>query len=147
MVSQQDNPKLINDGKDSESLFEGAMREAGCAIFRLRDKRDLHGLNRRSVAAFGQPSDYVVVSPYGAALYEVKSSHEKTSFPLSCFTKAQLAAMSQCVACNVGYNYVVYIHNLNDNQWYCTNATRIIKTLKSNRKSIPWTDLKLLGEI
>jgi penicillin-binding protein-related factor A (putative recombinase) len=139
-MARQSN-KVINDGKSSEETFEETMRLAGNAVFRLRDKRDLHGLNGRSVAAFGQPSDYVVVSSMGAFLAEVKSTSEKTSFPLSCFTKAQLAAMSQCVACRVGDYYHIYIHNLNDNKWYCTDADGIIMTLKSGKKSIPWNQL------
>ena len=148
MASKSNNQfRIINDGKDSESIFESAMRRAGRAVFRLRDKRDLHGLNRRAVAAFGQPSDYIVVGPSGASLCEVKSSNEKSSFPFSCFTKAQRSAMAQCHGCHVGHNYHVYIHNLNDNQWYFTNAEHVVETLKSGSKSMKWDQLVLIGEI
>lgn len=146
-MANKSTGKLINDGKDSEGIFERWIRSLGFAIFRLRDKRDLHGLNNRSVAAFGQPSDYVVVTPTGAYLAEVKSTQEKTSFPFSCFTKAQVAAMAQCFSCNVADNYIVYIHNLNTNQWYFTNANHIITIFKKNRKSLRWEELSLLGEI
>jgi hypothetical protein len=133
--------RIKNDGKDSEAIFESVMQKRGFVLFRLRDKRDLHGLNGRSVAAFGQPSDYIVISTDSAVLAEVKSSHEKISFPLSCFTAAQRAAMAHCMAGNVGHLYYVYIHNLHTNQWYLTTAKRIVQTFKDGKKSIRWNDL------
>lgn len=147
MAHKQTGRAALNDGKDSEDIFETGMKKHGCAVFRLRDKRDLHGLNKHSVAVFGQPSDFVVIASRGAFLVEVKSTQEKTSFPFSCFTKAQASAMAQCVSCKVGHNYLIYIHNLNANEWYSTTADQVIATYKENRKSLRWDEIQYIGEI
>lgn len=138
---------IVNTGKPSEQIFEEAMRRQKNAVFRLRDKADLYGLNKKNVAAFGQPSDYIVITKEGAFLSEVKSSNHPTSFPLSCFTRAQRAAMAMCEANNVGHYYLVFIHNMLENKWYISNAKAIIKTVKSGRKSIKWSNLNSCKEI
>lgn len=140
MADQQ--TRTINTGKTSEDIFVNSITKRGCVVFRLRDKKDLHGLNKRSVAAFGQPSDYIIIGKTGAFLAEVKSSHNPTSFPLDCFTRAQKSAMAMCVANRVGMYYRVFVHNMNEDKWYMLTANDFISTINGNRKSIKWEDLK-----
>jgi penicillin-binding protein-related factor A (putative recombinase) len=146
-MAYQPSERIKNDGKDSESIFQEAMRKKGYAVFRLRDKRDLHGLNKRSVAAFGQPSDFIVVANGGAFLAEVKSSHNKTSFSFDCFTPAQKAAMAMCHGCKVGHLYVIYIHNMNSNEWYRSTGYQIVEEIKAGRKSIKLSNLQYTGSL
>ena len=139
--------RIKNDGKTSEGIFEDAMEARGYAVFRLRDKRDLHGLNKRSVAAFGQPSDYIVVAPGGAFLAEVKSSLNKTSFSYDCFTVAQKSAMARCHMRRVGHLYLVYIHNLSNDEWYLATGYDIVEGIKAGIKSTKWSNLRHLGNL
>jgi penicillin-binding protein-related factor A (putative recombinase) len=146
-VASKSNSRINNTGKVSETLFEEAMVYRGYVPFRLRDKADLHGLNKRNVAAFGQPSDYVVVGPKGAFFAEVKSSNNKTSFSLACFTRSQLAAMASCSYNQVGKYYRIFVHNMLEDTWYEFTADEIISALKSGVKSIKWTGLNNINLI
>lgn len=145
-MASKPNSRLKNDGKDSEDIFQTSIRNRGYALFRLRDKRDLHGLNKRSVAAFGQPSDFIVVAPGGAFLAEVKSSNHKTSFSFDCFTTAQKAAMAMCHSNKVGHLYLVYVHHIPTDKWYLITGYEIVEAIKSGQKSIKWDNLKSLNQ-
>ena len=128
-----------NTGKPSEKLFE---ENVSGLVFRLRDKADLVGLNGgKNVAAFGNPSDNILVTDSGVYLAEVKSTTNKVSFSLSCFTPAQKAAIYKMQKRGYGRFYRIYIHSLSTNQWYLIDADIYMATLQSGKKSIKWKDL------
>jgi len=144
-VAGKSPTRIINTGKPSEAIFEDEVTKLGGVVFRLRDQADLVGLNKNArVKAFGQPSDFFVVSPLGCFMAEVKSSNNKTSFSLDCFTRTQKAAMARCHLSNSGRHYRIYIHNLLTNVWYRIDATTYVTTINSGSKSIKWSDLKPL---
>lgn len=132
-----------NTGKNSEKLFEENL--VGL-VFRLRDKADLVGLNKgKNVAAFGNPSDYFIVTKTGGYLAEVKSSLNKTSFSLSGFTPAQKAAITRCHKAGFGDRYLIYIHSLHLDQWFLITATDYYNAIiLEKRKSIKWNLLNSL---
>jgi hypothetical protein len=131
-----------NNGKRSEQLF--AENVSGL-VFRLRDKADLVGLNGgKNVAAFGNPSDNILVTHEGAYLAEVKSTTSTTSFSLSCFTSAQKAAIYKMHKRELGQFYRIYIHSLATDQWYLITADDFMKVISTGKKSIKWKDLPIL---
>lgn len=108
-------------------------------VFRMRDAADLYGLNKRRVAIFGLPSDFLVVSKGHTFFAEVKSTQSKTSFSLDCLTPSQKAACVQVVACQGDYR--IYIHNLNTDTWYIMKGEEYVALKKNGIKSIKWSDL------
>lgn len=131
-----------NDGKASEAIF---MANYPGLIFRLRDKRDLMGLNKgKNVAAFANPSDFIVAASDGMRFAEVKSSLNKTSFSLSCFTPSQKAAMYKLHKRGLGDLYRVFIHSLHHNQWYEITGSDVVENLGQGIKSIKWKNLTTL---
>ena len=132
-------PMARNSGKPSEALFE---ENVSGLVFRLRDKADLVGLNKgKNVAAFGNPSDFIVVYPERACLAEVKSTTNRTSFSLSSFTAAQKAAIYKLHKRGLGKHYQIFIHSLDSDTWYLIDADTYMETIKSGKKSIKWKDL------
>lgn len=129
-----------NSGKKSEAIFE---ENVPGLVFRLRDKADLVGLNKgKNVAAFGNPSDTLLVDPSGHLYFaEVKSTTSKTSFSLSAFTKAQKSAIYRLHKRGYGHVYRIYIHSLFDDKWYLIDANIFMETIKAGKKSIKWQDL------
>jgi penicillin-binding protein-related factor A (putative recombinase) len=132
-----------NTGKPSEATFENNIEGT---VFRLRDKADLVGLNGgKNVAAFGNPSDYLIATRGGLYLAEVKSSSNMTSFSLSSFTPAQKSAISKFHKGGFGSLYRIYVHNLGSDQWYLLDADQFYTTVVlEKRKSIKWQDMNLL---
>lgn len=129
-----------NNGKGSEAIFEV---EVSGIVFRLRDKADLVGLNKgKNVAAFGNPSDYLVATPEGVYFAEVKSTVSETSFSLSAFTPAQKSAISRLHKQGLGHLYKIYIHALHDNTWYQMDGSEFFETIMiEKRKSKKWQEL------
>lgn len=129
-----------NNGKNSEAFFEA---NVSGIVFRLRDKADLVGLNKgKNVAAFGNPSDYLVATPEGVHFAEVKSTVSRTSFSLSSFTPAQKSAISRLHKHGLGHLYKIYIHALHSDTWYQMNASEFYETIMNEkRKSKKWQEL------
>jgi penicillin-binding protein-related factor A (putative recombinase) len=133
---------MMNTGKGSERFFE---ENVSGLVFRLRDKADLVGLNGgKNVASFGNPSDFLVANKAGVFFVEVKSTTNKTSFSLSCFTPAQKAAIYKLHKRGLGSLYRIYIHNLDINQWYLMTADSYMSHLSTGKKSVKWKDLTTL---
>lgn len=131
-----------NNGKPSEHFFVKTIEALPkTKVFRLRDASDLYGLNKKKVAAFALPSDFIVVSAGKMLFAEVKSTQNKTSFSLDCLTPSQKAACLQVTAC--GGDYRIYIHNLCINQWYVMRGTEYI-LYKKTVKSLKWDQLNPL---
>ncbi len=129
-----------NSGKRSEATFEANVIGL---VFRLRDKADLVGLNGgKNVAAFGNPSDYLIASEGGLHFAEVKSTTSATSFSLSSFTAAQKSAISRLHKAGLGKLYQIYIHSIHQDQWYLMDATEFYETIiNEKRKSKKWNEL------
>lgn len=133
---------VSNTGKPSEKIFE---ENVSGLVFRLRDKADLVGLNGgKNIAAFGNPSDTILVTTQGAFLAEVKSSVNTTSFSLSCFTPAQKAAIYKLTKRGLGKFYRIYIHSLSTDTWYLITADDFMNVMLTGKKSIKWKDLPIL---
>lgn len=131
-----------NTGKPSEAIF---MENVSGLVFRLRDKADLVGLNKgKNVAAFGNPSDYLLIQDDGMYFAEVKSSTNKTSFSISGFTSAQTSAIYKCAKRGYGNRYRIYVHCLETDIWYLMNADDFLNLIQNNRKSIKWSELNTL---
>lgn len=131
-----------NNGKSSEKFFEESVDGL---VFRLRDKADMVGLNGgKNVAAFGNPSDFFLLTSKSGYLVEVKSSTNTTSFSLSGFTPSQKMAIYKCHKLGYGEKYRIYIHSLHLNQWYMITADDYMKTINQGKKSIKWTELNTL---
>lgn len=131
-----------NNGKASEAFF---MENVSGLVFRLRDKADLVGLNGgKNIAAFGNPSDYFLLTDRGGYLAEVKSSSNETSFSLSGFTPAQKAAIYKAHKVGFGSFYRIYVHNILSNNWYLMTADDYMEIIKTGKKSIKWTSLNTL---
>lgn len=133
---------LSNDGKNSEAIFVSNI--AGLVI-RLRDKRDLMGINKgKKVATFGNPSDFLIAGKHGLYFAEVKSTTSKTSFSLSGFTPTQKATMAKLVNRGIGDLYKIFIHSVEFNKWYFMDATEYVTHIKQGKKSIKWKNLNTL---
>lgn len=133
---------MKNNGKSSERQFQ---EEVEGLVFRLRDKADIVGLNKgKNVAAFGNPSDFFLITKESGYLAEVKSSSNATSFSLSDFTAAQREAIYKCHKRGYGNRYRIYIHSLVLDQWYLMDADEYMSIIKTGKKSIKWTQLNTL---
>ncbi len=70
---------------------------------------------------------------------EVKSSENKTSFPLANISSTQLASAKQVVV--AGGSYVFALHNLNTNDWFWVLAQDLFH-LAGDKSSVKWKDLQ-----
>lgn len=134
---------IKNTGKPSEKIF---LENLDGLVFRLRDKADLVGLNGgKNIAAFGNPSDYIIAMNGTLYFAEVKSTVNTSSFSLSSFTPAQKSAISRLYKRGEGYLYKIYVHNLVTDSWYILNGDQFYTTVVlEKRKSIKWENMNLL---
>jgi len=131
-----------NDGKTSEGIFEDRWATLGKKAFveRLPDTRSIKGAIKHGFIQ-GRPSDYLVTVHGGMHYAEVKSSSNKTSFPLSCVQPTQWAAMRKQTA--AGGEYFIYAHHLVTDRWYRIPASFILQTKDDQKGSIKWTELSM----
>lgn len=127
--------KKRNDGSASEELFVERMQKRYGAKFFAHKLTDTKSAGKLVKSV---PADYVVTLCGDMFWAEIKSSNNKTSFPLSCFQKPQLLGMKRQEM--AGGDYIVYIHRLATNTWYCVHSTEI-EHLSDGKKSINWDDL------
>lgn len=126
-----------NSGKGSEAIFVKSVEESGGYVHRLRDASDLSGLNKRRVAAFPVPADFLVVRREGYyELAEVKSTLHATGFPFNNLRPAQRVAAK--VASIMGAPYNFYIHQLERDEWYLMPAKQFVA---HKEKSIKFAEL------
>ena len=133
-----------NTGKASEAIFEGRWDALGKTAWLERriDAAHVRGLNRGQQIAFPmQPSDYILTHKGVTHYCEVKSSGNKTSFPLGQIEKGQWAAMTRVTA--AGGSYLVFIHNTATDEWFKVPGSAILDH-KKDSSSIPWDELRLL---
>jgi penicillin-binding protein-related factor A (putative recombinase) len=130
-----------NSGKQSEAMFENALtRMYGKRVFihRLQDAQALHGMNGHAVKVGKQHADYILtISGVGSFYAEVKSSLNKTSFPLSSIKSHQLAAARQIRI--AGGKYYFFVHNLATDTFYMVDSAEVDRVAKT-RSSLRWDD-------
>lgn len=132
-----------NSGKLSENVFVKTMESKGSVVFRMRDAADLFGLNKKKVAIFPLPSDYLIVEQGGKTIFaEVKSTQSKGSFSLDMLTNGQKAALVK-VTSRKGH-YHIYIHNLNTDTWYLMTGSEYLIYHKAGMKSVKWEILNAM---
>jgi len=132
-----------NTGKDSEAIFEEHWQQQGKAVYlyRFPDAAEIYGRNKKLVNVRSVPSDYLVTTEHGTFYAEVKSTLDPLTFNFSLLKKGQNSAgASVTVAKGV---YLVYIHSLAHDQWYCIPYGVIRHTVEVvKKKSLRWDELK-----
>lgn len=134
---------MRNDGSSSEDEFVKRWQDAfGKEVF-VKKLTDTKSIRKVSNGPFNQqapatPADFIVTVKGRMFYAEVKSCSNKTSFPFSQFTKSQRAAMLQQAA--AGGMYMVYIHNMNTNDWFEVSGPKLLE-LEKFQKSIKWSEL------
>ena len=136
-----DGPVRKNSGKSSERIFVETVEGSGGYVHRLRDASDLTGLNKRRVAAFPVPADFLVVRREGYyELAEVKSTVHATGFPFGNLRPAQRAAAKVATIMGAPYNF--YIHQVERDEWYLMPAKQFIEC---QAKSIKFSELQRIS--
>jgi len=108
-------------------------------VWRLRDKKDLMGLNRgRKVAAFAVPSDFLVGEPGRVFFAEVKST-TGDRFEYSNIQPGQRSAATMSAA--IGSPYWFFIYSLKLNRWFQLSAEQLSADIKAGKKSRAFAEL------
>ena len=94
---------------------------------------------RNKVSA--QPADFLVAHNGRIWFAEVKSCHEKVSFPFSALQRSQMQTLSLSV--KNGTEYRVYVKNENTQEWYLLMGGLILDTLNKGKKSLRWDELEM----
>ena len=94
---------------------------------------------RNKVSA--QPADFLVAHNGRIWFAEVKSCHEKVSFPFSALQRSQMQALSLSV--KNGTEYRVDVKNENTQEWYLLMGGLILDTLNKGKKSLRWDELEM----
>lgn len=132
-----------NNGKDSESAFVKHWEAIG-HIERLRDKKDLMGLNGgRNVADFAKPSDFLV-SARGVPMHyaEVKSMIKGESFAFGGIQPGQHIAALKEHAKGCG-SYIFYIFSYENEAWYTMSCDQYAGLIEAGKRSVKFKDLAL----
>jgi len=133
---------MKNDGKEAERAFVEYWGRVG-HIERLRDKRDLVGLNGgRNIADFKKPSDFLVSSPAIVLHFaEVKSTTSKTSFPFGNIEDGQhVAAMKSASRGDRGYMFYIFAYATST--WYMMPCWQYAEIYNSGRRSVKFEELE-----
>lgn len=132
---------MKNDGKDAERAFVAHWESVGHCQ-RLRDKKDLVGLNRGApVADFAKPSDFIVSSPtINLHFAEVKSTTDKTSFAFGKIQKGQSAAALKEARRGCGA-YFFYIFSYPLGRWFLMGCKTYSQLIDSGVRSVKFKDL------
>lgn len=130
-----------NDGKDAEAAFEDYWTKRGHCQ-RLRDKRDLMGINGGArVADFAKPSDFIVSSLVDPLHYaEVKSTTHKTRFSFGGIRPAQSNAALQ-EAARGSSSYIFYIFSYPLGSWFIMNCQEYAARAASGASSVLFEEL------
>lgn len=112
---------------------------SGVYVWRLRDAKDLMGLNRKKVRAFPVPSDFLVARSGSLEFAEVKSTFELNRFPFKNIEPGQRSAAAIATICDAPYSF--YIKQMDTNKWYKMSGSQFVAAIKSGQKSIPFDEL------
>lgn len=129
-----------NDGTFAQDEFVRRMTKPGSHVWRLRDKKDLMGLNRgRKLAAFPLPSDFIVAEDGTLYFAEVKST-TGDRFDYSNVQPGQRSAAS--IAAKIGAPYVFFIFSLKRREWFRLSGEQFYTDLKAGKKSRNFSELE-----
>lgn len=131
-----------NTGKLSEQKWLEAHNKLGkrAWVHRFVDASEIVGKTGRvAVAASPQPSDFMLVLDGETSFSEVKSTQNKTSFPLSILRKTQSTQAKMILA--AGGSYWIYIHALILKKWFKIPYTLVTQIKAEGKASIKWQDL------
>lgn len=135
---------MKNTGKPSEEEFEAIWKRTyGKQVYlhRFEDSSDLTGRNKKITKSKPQPSDYVLCCQGDWQLAEVKSTWDEKRFSFGLMRKNQGAHAAFVRA--AGGEYLVYVHRLATNQWYCIPYFLIEAAKAAKAASLAWEDLAL----
>ena len=133
---------MRNDGSEAEEAFiNRKMNRPGVVIERIRDAKDLRGINNgRAVGDFAKPSDFLVTEDGLLHYAEVKSCQGSVSFPFSNIKPGQKSAALRQAA--VGCPYVFYIWSYGLEQWFLMPAKQFAEVRRAGKSSIKFKDLQ-----
>ena len=133
---------MKNNGKEAENAFAGHWERVG-HVERLRDKKDLMGLNKGlKMADFAKPADFMVSSQRHPLHYaEVKSTTNPTLFSFAKIQPAQSAAAIKEATRGNG-SYFFYIYAYEHQQWYIMSCHHYASLVKMGYRSIKFTELE-----
>jgi hypothetical protein len=132
-----------NDGKEAEGAFENHWKAVG-HVERLRDKRDLVGLNggNMAIADFAKPSDFLVSSPQVPLHYaEVKSTQGAKGFAFGAIQPGQHKAAMLEASRGMGM-YVFYIFSYATGKWFTMDCLRYAALVNEGRRSVKFEELE-----
>lgn len=130
-----------NNGKDAEAAFVEYWEKRG-HIERLRDKKDLMGLNGgKNLADFAKPSDFLV-SARGTPLHyaEVKSTVDETTFHFKNLRPGQHIAAIKAASKGDG-NYIFYIFSYPLGAWFTLSCAQYAELIRTGKRSIKFKEL------
>lgn len=134
---------MKNTGVEAQDLFLERMKEMGNYVFRLRDSKDVNGLNKSKgmgrVAMFPCPADFLVAGPDTLALVEIKSTWDETRFSYGDIRPAQRSAA--CICASLGSPYIFGIYSMFHKKWYQLTAEEFAADIKAGKKSRKFSEM------
>lgn len=127
-----------NTGKPSEQEFERIWNTLGkrAWVHRLVDAAEVRGRTGKAGFTRSAPSDYIVAHK-GVHFAEVKSTQDPTAFRFSLLRTIPSAMAVMILA--AGGDYLVYIHRLPTNEWFCI-PYQMIRDCPT--RSLTWKELE-----
>lgn len=132
---------MKNNGKEAEKAFENHWEAIG-HVERLRDKKDLMGLNKGlRIADFAKPSDFTVSSPFHGLHYaEVKSTVDPKRFSFKDIRPAQsAAAIREAKRGAKAYKFYIFSYALG--KWFVMDCIDYVELLEGGRRSVLFEEL------
>lgn len=132
----------MNDGTFAQDDFIRRMEaQPQTFVWRMRDKKDLMGINRgRKVAAFPLPSDFLVGREGSLIFAEVKST-TGDRFEYSNIQPGQRSASG--ISAKIGTPYWFFIYSLKLNQWFQLSGAQLHADIKAGKKSRKFEELEV----
>lgn len=133
---------MQNDGKQAERGFVSMWEKHGAHIERLRDKKDLMGLNKGlRLADFQKPADFLV-SAHDVPLHyaEVKSTTHPSRFSFSNIQSGQSAAALREAERGAG-SYKFYVWSYAQRRWYVMDCFKYADAVAAGRRSVSFSEL------
>jgi hypothetical protein len=132
--------QTLNDGTFAQDDFINKMTRPGRYVWRMRDKKDLMGLNRgRKVAAFALPSDFLVGEEGKVFFAEVKST-TGDRFDYSNVQPGQRSASG--ISAKIRAPYWFFIYSVKRGQWFRLSAEQFHEDIKTGKKSRRFDELE-----
>lgn len=114
----------------------------GKSVFveRISDTRDVKGRSGGAGSQRAVPSDFLVT--YNGKMFyaEVKSTHNKTSYPFADIRASQWRAALRQIAAKGEYWF--FIKNCVTKKWYIVPAEIMLALREGKRKSVEWETLE-----